>query len=223
MGSGHWLDLDIGVGLLIFCVSARHGPPARGALARPTKSLVTKHINAFSTYQYIMPGVLTVKLGQAAHFERNSPHDPQEERICKHLRVLVIEDTPFLLEHYMKKLGALDFIALVRVPAVKSLDEAFAFVNAHRPDIVITDLSLTSSHTEGFEILRVLKKHIPEMCVVATTSIYSPRNNDEVNEHLRASRFDAVFHKLDLDGLELFLKKKAIETTMGAPAVAPVH
>ncbi len=168
-------------------------------------------------------GVLTVKLGHAAHFDKHSPHDPKEERICKHLRVLVIEDTPFLLQHYMDRLGALDFIALIRVPAVKSLDEAFAFVNAHRPDIVVTDLSLTSSHTEGFEILRVLKKHVPQMCVVATTAIYSPHNSDEVNEHLRKSRFDAVFHKLDLEGLELFLKKKAIESTMDPAPGQPVH
>ncbi len=166
---------------------------------------------------------LTVKLGHAAHFDKHSPHGPQEESICRHLRVLVIEDTPFLLEHYMKRLGALDFIALIRVPAVKSLDDAFAFINAHRPDIVVTDLSLTASHTEGFGIVRVLKKHDPQMCIVATTAVYSPHNDDELNRHLRDSKFDAVFHKLDLEGLELFIKKKAIESTMEPAPGQPVH
>ncbi len=164
-----------------------------------------------------MTSGLMVKLGAAAHFERHSPHEPKEERICRHLRVLVIEDTRFLHEYYMKRLGALKYIALLPVPPVVGLEQAFSLINAHRPDIVVTDLSLTASNTEGFEILRVLKKHVPQMCVVATTSIYSPHNVDEVNEHLRKSRFDMVFHKLDLEGLELFLKKKAIESSMGEP------
>jgi DNA-binding NtrC family response regulator len=158
---------------------------------------------------------LTVRLCDGAHFGRLRNHSPKEEQIRKQIRVLIVEDTPFLLDHYVKRLGRLDNISLVEVPVIESMDRALEIFKSEKPDIVITDLSLTASHTEGFGILRVLKRCSPDLCVVLTTSIYSPENHDELNEHIRHSKFDAVFHKLDLDGLVAFIRKKSLELSLG--------
>jgi DNA-binding NtrC family response regulator len=157
---------------------------------------------------------LTARFCDVAHFGRLRRHDTKEEQIMKPLKVLVVEDAAFLLDHYVKRLGTLDNIKLIKVPTMESIDQALEVFKREAPDVVITDLSLTSSHTEGFGILRTLKRACPGICVVLTTSVYSPDNHDKLNEHIRHSKFDAVFHKLDLDNLVVFLRKRSLELAL---------
>lgn len=157
---------------------------------------------------------LTARVCDVAHFGKARRHDTKEEPIMKPLKVLVIEDTSFLLEHYARRLQTLDNIRLSGLKTVGSMGEALELFKRESPDVVITDLSLSPSNTEGFGILRALKRACPGICVVLTTSIYSPDAHDELNEHIKRSKFDAVFHKLDLDNLVLFLRKRSLELAL---------
>jgi DNA-binding NtrC family response regulator len=128
--------------------------------------------------------------------------------MMKPLRVMVIEDTPLVLDLYHENLGKIKGISLVKTPPVETFDLAMDLFRKEQPDIVVTDLSLTSAHTEGFGILRTLKKCSPRVCVVLTTSIYSPDNHDDLTEHIKHAKFDAVFHKADLQHLSEFIRSK---------------
>ena len=155
-----------------------------------------------------MPSGLRISIGQAVAFRSGRKHEPSHEPIMTPLKVVVIEDTPIVLDLYHEKLGKIKGIDLVKTPPVESFDLAMEIFREVQPHIVITDLSLTSAHTEGFGILRTLKRCAPGVCVILTTSIYSPANHDELNEHIRHAKFDAVFHKADLEHLAEFIRSK---------------
>lgn len=160
---------------------------------------------------------LRVKLGEAVHLREPRRDDPGSESNIRPLRTLVLEDFPPLLDLYKRHLKAVEGIELVDVKPVHSMDDALVAFNTAKPDIVVTDLSLTASNTEGFNILRVLRRCYPRLCIILTTSVYSPESTDELSEHIRKASFDAAFNKFDLESLILFLKKKAIEASFSGP------
>lgn len=133
--------------------------------------------------------------------------EPEIDRV----KVVVIEDHPLLFDLYLEKLGSIRRIVVPNRSPVESFEDALSLFQVHSPDMIITDLSLTESHAEGFSILRALKRVPSPPIVVLTTAVYSPHNTDELCQHLRRSRFDAVFHKLDFEHILPYLDHKAMQ------------
>jgi DNA-binding NtrC family response regulator len=158
-----------------------------------------------------MPMGHLAKLGEVASFRCLRTNDPMHERITKPARVMLVEDTQWLLDIYLQRLSRLHDIRVANSRAIKSVDRALELFLNENPDVVITDLSLTSGNTEGFEILHAVRELSLGAVVVLTTSIYSPQNDDDVNREIRRQPFDAVFHKLDFDHLAVYLERKAHE------------
>ncbi len=114
---------------------------------------------------------------------------------------MIIEDTQVLLDLYLERLGRLKDVMVCNRGAVESADDALTLFLAHRPDIVVTDLSLTQGGTEGFDILRRIKERSPATRVILTSSVYRPENTDELSLEIKAAPFDAAFNKFDFDHL----------------------
>ncbi len=144
-----------------------------------------------------MPHGLTVTLGEVANSKRPRVQEPHVEPIRRHLDAVVFEDFPPLLRLYLKELRKVRGIELRNSGIVESVGQAMSVFDAVHPDIVITDLQLTSGNTEGYEILRRVKEASPITVVVLTTSNYLPEGHDAFSEEVRSKGFDAVFPKLD--------------------------
>ena len=78
-----------------------------------------------------------------------------------------------------------------------------------RPDVVITDLSLDEGGTEGFEILKRIRKISPQTKVGLATSSYHPEKSDEINREIRKQGFDALFQKHDIQAMSEFVEASA--------------
>lgn len=150
-----------------------------------------------------MPPVIKAPLGEAATF--SALYMPKSEPPHRTLRVVVIEDARLLLDYYLLMLSRVRRLVVVNTQPVKSLEAALAIIEEKKPDVVITDLCLSRTGVEGFDILKEVRRRYPGTTVVLTTAIYSPDNHDPLNERIRTEGFDAVFHKLDLAHLDMFL------------------
>ena len=151
------------------------------------------------------------------------PHGRMKDRVSPHsrklslplpsleppqkLKVAIFEDADIILDLYKDRFGKMEGISLVNSQVISTVAEALSIFVHEKPDLSISDLSLTDGHTEGFSILRAIKKCSPGSLVALSTSIYSPNNHDDLTEHIRMARFDAVFHKVDLDNMAAYLMK----------------
>jgi DNA-binding NtrC family response regulator len=133
--------------------------------------------------------------------------DTSSEPIRKLVKIVIFEDTDFLLDLFFDNLKVLKGFDIVSPKTTCSTAEALRTFEKEKPDIVITDLCLTSDHTEGFDILAAIKKVSPDTVVVLSTSIYSDKGTDDLSCEIRRKGFDAVFHKLDFEHLTGFLQQ----------------
>jgi len=81
-------------------------------------------------------------------------------------RLLVVDDEEailFALERYFKRIG-------YAVDCARELEEAEALANCTEYAVVIADLSLSDSGTEGLEILRYLRWNCPKARVILLTA-----------------------------------------------------
>ena len=132
------------------------------------------------------------------------------------LRVVVIEDFPLLFKIYQKILHGHGFEVANPHP-LNTVDAALFTIAQVRPDVVITDLSLTSNGLEGFEILRRLREIDPSLPVALSTSVYRSTNTDPLTEQMKSAGFDAVFHKVDFRGIVSFLDSSVRESVTNCP------
>lgn len=153
-----------------------------------------------------MGPTLTAKIGESARFDRLRARKPSAEPIRRMRKAVVIEDNPLLLGIYLRRLAHLRDVEIPASATVRSLEEAAAVLQAHSPDIIITDLSLTSGCTEGFDVLAMARRELPGAKIVLTSLAYAPDRADSLSEQIRRAGFDAAFNKFDLDGVILFLE-----------------
>jgi hypothetical protein len=146
-----------------------------------------------------MPNGLTVHLGDVARAKSVKPKafEPEAEHI-RRIDTLVFEDFKPLLKLYISELGRVRGIDIKNWQAIESFDLAMSLFYVFRPQLVITDLSLTGGGTEGYAILEHIKSDSPNTLVVLTTSNYVPWGNDAFSNEVRSRGFDAVFPKLDI-------------------------
>ena len=152
---------------------------------------------------------LRVKLGEAATF-RSFRHNPGFEPANRLVRLAIFEDSSFLLNLYVQRLGKQRSIDIRNSKTVQTVEEALSVFKKELPDIVITDLSLTPKGTEGFEINKRIRALAPNTIVVLTSSVYSPKESG-ISEKMRKEKFDAIFHKMDLEGLDRFIEDRVLE------------
>jgi CheY-like chemotaxis protein len=141
---------------------------------------------------------LTVTLGEAANSRRARMSDPHVEPIRRHVDAVIFEDCSLILKLYLKELRKVRGLEIKNSDTIESVEQAMAVFGKAHPDLVITDLQLTSGHLEGYEILRRVKERSPLTYVILTTSNYSSAGNDDFSRECRSKGFDAVFPKLDI-------------------------
>lgn len=89
------------------------------------------------------------------------------------LRVVLAEDSYLIREGLLRLLD--DDPGLDLVAAVRSLPELRAAVDAHAPDVVITDIRMPPSHTdEGIVAAEELARTAPEVGVVVLSNYVEP-------------------------------------------------
>lgn len=89
------------------------------------------------------------------------------------LRVVLAEDSYLIREGLLRLLD--DDPGLDLVAAVRSLPELRAAVDAHAPDVVITDIRMPPSHTdEGIVAAEELARAAPEVGVVVLSNYVEP-------------------------------------------------
>lgn len=147
-----------------------------------------------------MPHGLMVPLGEVARSKSLRPRasEPDVEPLRRHVDAMIIEDFKPLLRLYLEELGKVRGLELKNWQPIETVDVAVSLFSIFRPQLVITDLSLTGGGTEGYEILSKIKSVAPETLVVLTTSNYFPWGHDAFSETARSMGFDAVFSKLDI-------------------------
>ena len=102
-------------------------------------------------------------------------------------RLLVIDDEEAIrgaMARYFRRIGYL-------VDCARELEEAEALVTCTDYSIVIADLSLSGSGTEGLEIVRYLRRTCPNARVIVLTAFGAPHLEREA--YRRGA--DALLHK----------------------------
>ncbi|MFH1685294.1 MAG: response regulator [Candidatus Micrarchaeota archaeon] len=145
--------------------------------------------------------------GNAPSITSGTSKVPMAESLRKKAKVAIFDDVAEIIEAYSVFLGESEVCIVSREPVV-SVSDALEVFRAERPDIVITDLSLTVGGTEGFDILDQIKAIAPEVPVVLSTSAYSHTSVDEICVEIRAKGYDAVFEKRDGDGIAEFVMSR---------------
>ena len=89
------------------------------------------------------------------------------------LRVVIAEDNALLREGLRGLISAVDDLSLVATCA--SLDELFAALDAHAPDVVLTDIRMPPTRSdEGLQAARHCRKHFPGTGVVLLSQFADP-------------------------------------------------
>jgi DNA-binding NarL/FixJ family response regulator len=89
------------------------------------------------------------------------------------LRVVLAEDNLLVREGVASLLSTYDDIELVAT--CSQPDELFLAVDAHRPDVVLTDIRMPPMHTdEGIRAARQLRRVAPEVGVVVLSQFVEP-------------------------------------------------
>jgi DNA-binding NarL/FixJ family response regulator len=130
-------------------------------------------------------------------------HESQQGK--KRFKLAIIEDCDLVLNVYLDKMSRVRSLDICTPTAISSEKQAIALMMREKPDIVITDLSLTSNHIEGFAILRKIRELLPDAIVAVSTSIYTPISHDALCERMRHEA-EFVFHKADVAGMIRFLR-----------------
>jgi len=89
------------------------------------------------------------------------------------LRVVIAEDNALLREGLRGLISAVDDLSLVATCA--SLDELFAALEAHAPDVVLTDIRMPPTRSdEGLQAARHCRTHYPGTGVVLLSQYADP-------------------------------------------------
>ena len=142
----------------------------------------------------------------AKSIPRNEPLiDLRVSPVNRQLKVLVIEDTSQVLEIYLNEILKIPGVIVCSCRPVESVHEATALAMREMPDLVITDISLTPNHHQGFAIVPAIRRICPDAIIAISSSMYSPDSHDEFNERARQAA-DFVIEKADLRGLRQIIE-----------------
>jgi DNA-binding NarL/FixJ family response regulator len=89
------------------------------------------------------------------------------------VRLVLAEDNLLVREGVASLLSTYQDLELVAV--CSNPDELLAAVDAHRPDVVLTDIRMPPSHTdEGIQVARRLRSSVPDVGVVVLSQFVEP-------------------------------------------------
>ena len=89
------------------------------------------------------------------------------------LRIVLADDNVLIREGVAAIIGSLDDVELVA--QAESVDELYAVVGEHRPDVVVTDIRMPPTHTdEGITAARRLRDEYPDLGVVVLSQFSEP-------------------------------------------------
>jgi DNA-binding NarL/FixJ family response regulator len=134
---------------------------------------------------------------------------PRSEPIMKPVRLAIFDDVKMTLDLYLDAFGCMKNVALVHHEPVNSMGEAFFIFRKFRPEIVITDFNFHEKYTSGTtgdgilllnEIRRISPSAIVALCTLSSSS-------DQIAQ-IGSAHFDRVFGKVDIAGMESFIKEK---------------
>ncbi len=132
---------------------------------------------------------------------------PERRNDRKSHRVAIFDDMPEMVKLCRELLQGPE-IRVVTDDAVQTVGEALSIFQAQRPDLVVTDLSLTRGGTEGFDILDGIRQlsptiHVP---VALYTSSYIQGGTDDLSKKIRGAGYDALFSKMQMHDLVAFVE-----------------
>jgi len=129
--------------------------------------------------------------------------DPLTENHRTNVRVAIFDDSDAVIQAYTKRLNG--SVTVVTKEPVECVQTAVEIFKIEQPDVVVTDLSLTVGHTEGFDILRAIRDISPATPVALSTAAWCEQSTDELVQAIRRAHFDSVFQKADLHTLRRFV------------------
>jgi two-component system capsular synthesis response regulator RcsB len=95
------------------------------------------------------------------------------------MKIVVADDHPLILfglECTLKRLGGVELSATAR-----NSTELIEKLNAHRPDILITDFSMPGgSHGDGVLLLGYLLRNYPKLRIIVLTMMTSPSMQEQI-------------------------------------------
>lgn len=127
------------------------------------------------------------------------------EPIKKPLKLAIFEDQQMVLDEYLKEFGQDKGVAICTRRAISSQAEAVSICEREKPDIIITDLCLTSEHQQGFAILASIREMLPDAIVALSTMNYDLSAEDAWTSRILKAGFNYVIQKGDLAGFHAML------------------
>ena len=120
--------------------------------------------------------------------------------------VLVVDDNETIRNLVSTILGTFN----MEVACVTDGDEALAYLETRRPDVMLLDL--TMQRVDGIEVLRRVRAHptLHDLVIVMLTAVASTARYDEVQSYNPAGFLEKPFRVNDLVGaIEKALKRPA--------------
>jgi DNA-binding NtrC family response regulator len=140
---------------------------------------------------------------------------PWNDTITKTVNVAIFEDTPAVLSIYVRRLRRIDGVSLPYTNPVYSPGAALSLFRRFRPEIVITDLSLSQpARADGIDILHAIKGMSPGT-PVALATLHTPGSTTLSAQEIERAGFDAIFNKIDFAGISEFVRTNAAKIRFG--------
>ena len=110
--------------------------------------------------------------------------------------ILVVDDNATIRNLVVTILGGQD----MEVAAVSDGDEALAYIEQRRPDIMLLDLSMP--RVDGLEVLRRVRAHptLSDLCVIMLTAVAHTPRFQEIQRHRPDGYVEKPFRIGDLIG-----------------------
>lgn len=108
--------------------------------------------------------------------------------------ILVVDDNETIRKLVTTILGAYD----MEVVAVADGDEALKYIETHRPDVMLLDLSMP--RVDGMEVLRSVRAHptLHDLCVVMLSAVAHTPRYQEVYQYRPDGYLEKPFRINDL-------------------------
>lgn len=135
--------------------------------------------------------------------------------MTKTVSVAIFEDTSEFMSLYLRRMRRIDGVELPYKNPVYSTGAALALFRRFRPEIVITDLSLSQpARADGIDILHAIKGMSPGT-LVALAALHTPGSTTLTAQEIDRAGFDAVFNKTDFAGISQFVRTNVAKIRFG--------
>lgn len=140
---------------------------------------------------------------------------PWNDTIRKTVNLLIFEDVHDVLSIYVRRLRRIDGVKLPYRKTVHDPETALSLFRRMKPEIVITDLSLSkAARLDGIDILKEIRGISPGT-PVAIATCFSPGSTNATTETIMHAGFDAVFNKSDIRAMANFVRSNAARMRFG--------